>query len=67
MEEREPDIREDPRKQEEGDGGYPETDPAGSGGGEDRSGSGGESAPDTDAGQDDRPSDATGNPDAAGG
>jgi hypothetical protein len=64
--EREPDISEDPRKQGEGDGGYPEENPAG-GGGEDRSGGGGDAAPDTDAGQDDSPSDATGNPGAAGG
>lgn len=65
--EREPDLTEDARKQEEGQGGYPEANPAGGGGGQDRSGSGGESAPDTEGGQDDSPSGATGNPDAAGG
>ena len=60
MDEREPDLTDDPRKQEQqGTGGYPE--------GEDRSGSGGDSAPDTEGGQDERPGGATGNPDAAGG
>jgi hypothetical protein len=66
MEEREPDLTDDPRKQDEGDGGYPEENPAGGGSGthderDDHPG------PDTDAGQDDKPSDATGNPGAAGG
>ena len=62
MEEREPDITDDPRENDderEGTGGYPE--------GEDRSGSGGSAAPDTEGGQDDSPAGATGNPDAAGG
>jgi hypothetical protein len=62
MDEREPDITDDPRKNQDerqGTGGYPE--------GEDRSGGGGDSAPDTDAGQDDSPGGATGNPGAAGG
>ena len=65
-EEREPDLSEDPRKQGQGQGGYPESDPTG-GGGEDRSGSGGDSAPDTDPDRDDSAAGATGNPDAAGG
>ena len=64
--EREPDLSEDPRRQDEGQGGYPEENPAG-GGGQDRSGAGGESAPDTEGGQDESPSGATGNPGAAGG
>jgi len=73
MSEREPDIEDDPRKQETGQG-YPEEQPsgaspkegtesgpeAGTGGAEERS-------PDTHAGQDDDPSGATGNPGAAGG
>ena len=59
-EEREPDITDDPRKADEGgSGGYPE--------GEDRSGSGGDSAPDTEGGDDQTPGGATGNPGAAGG
>ena len=69
MTERSPDIEEDPRKQGTGQG-YPEENPAGddtpdgpdsgTGGADDR-------APDSHAGQDDSPSDATGNPGAAGG
>jgi hypothetical protein len=66
--EREPDLSEDPRQQDEGQGGYPEDDPTGTGGGgEDRSGSGGASAPDSDSARDEDAGDATGNPDAAGG
>ena len=63
------DIDEDPRKQESGQG-YPEENPAGGGGaGGPDSGTGGaeQQSPDTHAGQDDEPSDATGNPGAAGG
>ena len=69
MEEREPDIREDPRKQEEGQGGYPEENPAGEGGGggQEHAREAAESAPDTEGGQDESPGGATGNPDAAGG
>jgi hypothetical protein len=69
MDEREPDISDDPRKQDEGKGGYPEDDPTGSSGSgsEGRKGSGGQSAPDTEGGQDESPSGATGNPGAAGG
>ena len=73
MTEREPDHDEDPRRQGTGQG-YPETNPAdatpaegtergpeaGTGGADER-------APDTHADQDDEPSDATGNPGAAGG
>jgi hypothetical protein len=65
--EREPDLTEDARKIDEGDGGYPEENPAGGSGGQDRGKQGGESAPDTEGGQDESPSGATGNPDAAGG
>ena len=65
--EREPDLSEDPRKQDEGQGGYPEEDPTGTGsGGQDRSGGGGDSAPDSDSDRDEDAGDATGNPDAAG-
>ena len=69
-EEREPDIRDDPRKAGEGQGGYPEENPAGEGGsGGPDGGTGGadERSPDSHAGQDDSPSEATGNPGAAGG
>jgi hypothetical protein len=72
MDEREPDIEDDPRDQQSGQG-YQEEQPAdaspenddsgpdsGTGGAEERS-------PDTSAGQDESPSGATGNPDAAGG
>ncbi|HEX8121323.1 MAG TPA: hypothetical protein VF549_08680 [Solirubrobacteraceae bacterium] len=63
MDEREPDLTDDPREhqdeRQDSQGGYPA--------GEDRSGSGGDSAPDTDAGQDESPGGATGNPGAAGG
>jgi hypothetical protein len=68
-EDRGPDHTEDPRKQETGTGGYPESTPAGTEG----SKAGG---PDKDAAADDAPSqstdeeadraDSTGNPDAAG-
>ena len=70
MEERESDHSEDPRKQGSTGQGYPEENPAGDGGaGGPDSGTGGadENAPDTHTGQDDEPSDATGNPNAAGG
>ena len=74
MSEREPDISDDPRRQGTAQG-YPESNPAeatpqegtrkgpeaGAGGGAE------EQAPDTDAGGDDAPSGATGNPGAAGG
>ena len=66
MEEREPDLSEDPRKQQEGQGGYPEANPAGEGEAP-REGFDDSGAPDTEGGQDERPSGATGNPDAAGG
>ena len=66
MSEREPDIGEDPRKQDTGDGGYPEQDPAGSPGGGEAPYEPDDSAPDTDAPQDDDPGGATGNPGAAG-
>jgi hypothetical protein len=56
-----PDHTEDPRKQAEGSGGYPEDTPAGSEGGAERDRSGGEGRePEGDAQQ------GTGNPHAAG-
>lgn len=67
MEEREPDLTEDPRQQQEGQGGYPEENPAGGSGGAGRDEVDDSGAPDTEGGQDDKPSDATGNPGAAGG
>ena len=66
MSEREPDIREDPRKQETGEGGYPETDPAGTGGGNEPAYEPDDAGPDTEGGQDEGAGGATGNPDAAG-
>ncbi len=69
MEERESDQTQDPREGGTGQG-YPEDNPAGeSGGAQPDSGTGGaeERSPDTHAGQDDEPSVATGNPNAAGG
>lgn len=76
MNEREPDITDDPRQQGTGQG-YPETNPAGSTpvegtdrGPEADAGASPqeERAPDTDGGgSDDSPSGATGNPGAAGG
>ena len=71
MSEREPDLDDDPRQQQTGQG-YQEEQPGGasegSGEGPD-SGTGGaeESSPDTHAGQDSSPGSATGNPGAAGG
>ena len=70
--EREPDLSEDPRRQQTGQG-YPEEQPAGASPAEGtergpEAGSGGpDSAPDTEGGQDEGPAGATGNPDAAGG
>ena len=65
MSERDPDISEDPREQDTGQGGYPEENPAGSGGGE-APYEPTDDAPDTEGGQDEGPGGATGNPDAAG-
>jgi hypothetical protein len=73
MSEREPDMDDDPRQQQTGQG-YQEEQPgdatpnAGSDAGPD-SGTGGaeEASPDTHAGQDSSPGSATGNPGAAGG
>ncbi len=68
MEEREPNPSEDPREQEEGSGGYPESspvgDPAGGDGGQDESDTSG--APDTSSPEEGDAGQATGNPDAAG-
>jgi hypothetical protein len=67
---RESDQTDDPRKGGSTGQGYPEDNPAGDGTGDGpESGTGGadERSPDTHAGQDDSPSDATGNPGAAGG
>ncbi len=73
MSECEPDFDEDPRQQQTGQG-YPEEQPAGASpkegtdsGPEAGTGGAEERSPDTHAGQDDAPSDATGNPGAAGG
>jgi hypothetical protein len=67
MEEREPNPSEDPREQEHGQGGYPESGPGGqpgSGGGQDERDTSG--APDTSSPNEGDPDQATGNPDAAG-
>ena len=73
MQEREPDQTTDPREQGTGQG-YPETNPASSTpdegtqrGPEADTGDGGDQAADTHAGEDEKPSGATGNPNAAGG
>jgi len=75
MNEREPDISDDPRQQGTGQG-YPESNPASStptegtrSGPEADAGASPqeERAPDTEGGEDARPSNATGNPGAAGG
>jgi hypothetical protein len=71
MTEREPDISDDPRKQGTGEG-YPESNPAGATPVEGteqgpEAGTEDQDAPDTQGGQDDGPSGATGNPGAAGG
>jgi hypothetical protein len=73
MSEREPDLDEDPRQQGTGQG-YPESNPASGssaegteGGPEAGTGGADDQAPDTHSKQDDSPSDATGNPGAAGG
>jgi hypothetical protein len=67
MEEREPDLSEDPRGQETGAGGYPESAPAGQDPGQ-GAGDRGPSpdAPSTSAPEEGDPGQATGNPDAAG-
>ena len=65
--ERQPDITEDPRKQDTSEGGYPETDPTGGQGGGEAPYEPSDDAPDTEGGQDEPPSGATGNPGAAGG
>ena len=68
MSEREPDISDDPRQQETGEG-YQEEQPGGGSSEGPNSGTSGtdERAPDTEGEQDDSPSGATGNPGAAGG
>jgi hypothetical protein len=72
MDEREPDIRDDPRGQDTGQG-YPEEQEAGASPvegterGPEAGACGPERAPDTEGGQDESPGGATGNPGAAGG
>jgi hypothetical protein len=70
MSEREPDIQDDPRRQGTGEG-YPESEneeqtPVEGTDQGPEAGTGGEPGPDTQAGQDDEPGSATGNPGAAG-
>ena len=65
--EREPDLTDDPRKQQTGQG-YQEEQPGGGAeGGPDAGTDRSDDAPDTEGGQDESPSGATGNPGAAGG
>jgi hypothetical protein len=67
--ERSPDHTDDPRKQEEGSGGYPESNPSGSddaAGDPDRDREGGTDAPSTSTDKEADRGDSTGNPDAAG-
>lgn len=63
--ERTPDHTEDPRKQEEGEGGYPETQPGG-GGGDPRKREGDTDAPSQSSPDEGDPEQSTGNPGAAG-
>ena len=68
MDEREPDLGEDARRQGTGTGGYPESNPQEQAPGEGTSvgGDADEAAPDTSAPEEGDPGQATGNPDAAG-
>jgi hypothetical protein len=69
----EPDHSEDPRRQDEGEGGYPEATPegtapdAGTGEPDPAARAGADRAPDTSSPEESDPGTATGNPDAAGG
>jgi hypothetical protein len=63
---RSPDHTEDPRKQDEGSGGYPETTPGGTGGGDERHREGDADAPSPSSGDEDDREKTTGNPGAAG-
>lgn len=65
-EDREPDHTEDPRKAGTGDGGHPEENPAGEGGGGTPSERDDSGAPDTSSPSEGNAGQATGNPDAAG-
>ena len=65
-EQTQPDHTEDPRKQEEGSGGYPESTPAGSEGGGEREREGDTDAPSPSTDKETDRSHSTGNPDAAG-
>ncbi|WCB92065.1 hypothetical protein DSM104299_00747 [Baekduia alba] len=63
---RSPDHTDDPRKQEEGSGGYPETTPGGTEGGGERKREGDTDAPSSSTDKEADRESSTGNPDAAG-